>query len=200
MDCVFEKEQLALNHYKNTEYFDKSKYINASMTADTLMQIINDVGIDCKKNQTILDFGCGTCETLKFLSETIPNALMVGVDYSSERMAVAEEVIQPVKHRVILVQDDVNNFINSNGIEYDIIFAFEIIEHLVDADNIVSKLKTMLSSNGLLILSLPYQNKPNNIHLTTYKDQADVINRLRVTPLKQFPMRFPNQNIFVYRK
>lgn len=200
MDIKHEQEKNALGHYKNTEYYDKSLYINASMSKSTLKLILDEAGIDLSKCDLVLDFGCGTGETMQWLGENTTDSMITGIDYSRERMKVTSKNIQPFKERAVLITADVNHWLEGDiKARFDLILAFEIIEHLVDSDNVVDQLKKLLTPNGILLCTIPYQDKPNDIHLSAYKDQKDTISRLGVTPMKKFLMRFPNQNVFIYR-
>jgi 2-polyprenyl-3-methyl-5-hydroxy-6-metoxy-1,4-benzoquinol methylase len=52
--------------------------------------------------------------------------------------------------------DDLNSYSNQGG--YDLIFATEVLEHLVAPREVLSVLLAMLNKDGLLIVSLPNEN------------------------------------------
>lgn len=193
---IIEEEAKALNHYNNINYFDRSKFINASMSIKTLTDILGQLDILEKRKLNILDFGCGTGETSIYLSKNFDHSCF-GIDYSQKRIDKANSYLSPSIDCKFEV-GDVNEYVEKTEDKFDVILAFEIIEHLKNSDHIVKKLKNMLTEDGVLIITLPYQSVPNNIHLSAYKNLNDVKNRLGVEILGNFKMRFVNQNVFVY--
>lgn len=200
MDIKYEKEKNAHSHYeKNVSYFDKSKFLNASMSLSTFKNIIKHFNLDFN-NKNVLDFGAGTGETSLFLLNNYKIKSLVAIDYSKKRI---DNFIKKSKghDNIVSLNMDVNYFLENNQEnKFDIIIAFEIIEHLENPEKVIGSLKKLLNKNGKIIGTIPLQNKPNGVHLSAFKTIQEVQSRLKVTVVKKFNLRFPNQLVFYYER
>jgi len=203
MNCKYETEKNALSHYQNNvTYFDKRKFLNASMTLKTFKEIIAYFNIDFNKNSNVLDFGCGTGETSLFLLNKFVMNSLVAIDYSKNRI---DKLIEKSKNHtnLIALNMDVNYFLDNSSYKenkFDTIIAFEIIEHLKNPENAIIQLKKILNKNGKLIGTIPLQDKPNNVHLSAFKTVKEIESQLEVKIFNNFTLRFPNQLVFYYEK
>lgn len=91
------------------------------------------------ENKTILDIGCNTGELLDYSKES--GCLTYGIEYSSTSTAVCLKK----GHKII-------HDINQTGFSFDVITAFDIIEHLTDVNGFFSKCYDALSPFGKLVL------------------------------------------------
>jgi 2-polyprenyl-3-methyl-5-hydroxy-6-metoxy-1,4-benzoquinol methylase len=192
-----EKERKALDHYnKNVKYFDINKYLNAAMSVDTFNNIIKYFNIDLN-NKNILDFGAGSGETSIHILNNYNINNITAIDYSKNRIKKLQKYITKFNNLQCIIMD-VNYFIEENihYNKYDIIFAFEIIEHLENPKYIISKLRKFLKVGGKIIGTIPLQNKPNNIHLSAFKSIDEVEKMLSVKVTDRFTLRFKNQLVF----
>lgn len=193
------KEKRALDHYnKNINYFDSNKYLNAAMSIETFNNIIKCFDIDLN-NKTILDFGTGTGETTLYILKNYNINNITAIDYSENRIKQLQKYTKKYNN-LQCINMDVNYYIEeyNNYNKYDIIFAFEIIEHLENPREVISKLKNFLKDGGKIIGTIPLQNKPNDVHLSAFKSIDEVEKMLSVKVTDKFTLRFGNQLVFYY--
>lgn len=197
MEIVNIEEKKALSHYDNLNYYDQTKFINAALTADQLKKIINKY-CNILTNKSILDFGAGIGQTTEYICSNYKIKSCDAVDYSQKRMDVLNKRMIKYKNVTTYVED-VNLFVNRLN-KYDVIFAFEIIEHLIKPEAVIKKLKDMLLPGGVLIGTIPYQKQPNGVHLSAFLNEVDVNQRLAVNIDNTIKLRFENQRVFYFQK
>ena len=73
-----------------------------------------------------------------------------GVEFSGEAIAAASDDI-----RAMIVQGNVNELASLNLGTYDVVTAFDIIEHSSDPFRFLTDIGTVLKPNGLLVISTP---------------------------------------------
>lgn len=103
-----------------------------------------------KKNSSILELGCGPGYLLDYLKlNGFTN--FTGVDISHEQVELAKSK----GHNVLL--DDVFNFLRNSSDKYDIIFAFDLIEHFTKDEliKLTNLIFNSLSDDGLFIIRTP---------------------------------------------
>lgn len=103
-----------------------------------------------EKSSNILELGCGPGYLLEYLKQKGFNNLC-GIDISPEQIELAKST----GHNVFQV--DVFEFLRTNKNSYDLIFAFDFIEHftkdeLIELSNLVFN---SLKSGGLFIIRTP---------------------------------------------
>ncbi len=128
---------------KGQRYFDKfdDPYSSHSLIYKHLLA----VGVTGKK---ILELGVGDASLTRRLKDH--GALVDGVE--SDKVYI--DLAQPFCNRIF--SGDLNKIETLNlDTDYDIIVAADILEHLVDPEYVLSKLKTNLKKDGLLVVSLP---------------------------------------------
>lgn len=94
----------------------------------------------------VLEVGCGRGVTGKLLQETL-GCRVTGVELNP---VVAREAARHL-HRV--VQGDIQNLEIAGG--YDAVLALELVEHLVDAEGFLARIRRLLAPGGRAILSIP---------------------------------------------
>lgn len=102
----------------------------------------------------VLEIGCGLGGFAKILSER-------GFDVSASDTSAfiienAKRLNPDIKFSVVDIESNVNGY--KDG-EYDIIFALEVMEHLVDPKKVLKNLKRKLKTGGALIFTTPYLTK-----------------------------------------
>lgn len=145
-----------VNFWKSREFsFNIS---NQDRVADTsefrrdLLTILNDQ----KKIRNVLDFGSGDNAFLNELGKL--GYKVIGVD---PRMGMANRDLHP---NVVIVRGGAeelhsghldNTFYQMNFTKFDCIFINDVLEHVVDPFQLLGDLQKMLTSNGVLIGTVP---------------------------------------------
>jgi SAM-dependent methyltransferase len=96
----------------------------------------------------ILEIGAGTGETVKYISKQHPNSQCFAAEPNPSMWSYYE------KSGITLFKDSLEN-LESKEFDFDIIFAFEVIEHFLDPSKLFEKAAKLLKKGGLLILSTP---------------------------------------------
>lgn len=101
----------------------------------------------------VLDIGCGAGSGLRLISDTARFA--AGVDYSAETLTSLAPTLR--QWRIRAVAGDALALPFQEG-SFDVVTAFEVIEHLHDPDRLFAGMKQALAHRGIAILSTP--NRP----------------------------------------
>ena len=98
------------------------------------------------KNRNILDLGCGTGEFIHNYYEL--GSICIGVDKINNFKFKN-------KKNFNLIISNINNFLKKNKIKFDVVFLYEILEHLNYAEKkiLFKKLSTTLNNNALIFVS-----------------------------------------------
>ena len=102
----------------------------------------------------ILDLGCGgglVCEPLAKLGANV-----TGVDFVKQNIEAAKIHAMKNKLKINYIHKDVNDIKLKSS--YDVIIAYEVLEHLKDWPDLIKKIKTLLKANGKLIISTINRN------------------------------------------
>ncbi|MDB5211059.1 MAG: Undecaprenyl-phosphate mannosyltransferase [Sediminibacterium sp.] len=128
---------------KGQRYFDK--FDDPYSSHSLIYKYLLSHGVEGKK---VLELGVGDASLTRRLKAN--GALVDGVE--SDRVYI--ELAQPYCKNIF--SGDLNKIETLNlDTDYDIIVAADILEHLVDPEYVLSKLKTNLKKDGLLVVSLP---------------------------------------------
>ncbi|GIW62658.1 MAG: hypothetical protein KatS3mg090_0484 [Patescibacteria group bacterium] len=102
--------------------------------------------------QTILDIGCGVGSLSLYLASK--GKEVVGVDVSSRAIAIANNAKKLLDlDSVEFVVSSIEKFKNKK--KFDAVLLIEVIEHIEDDKGLVEKIKQMLKSEGLVLLTTP---------------------------------------------
>jgi SAM-dependent methyltransferase len=96
----------------------------------------------------ILDVGCGTGGMLRMLREF---GLAEGLDSSAEGLALCRERVGP---DVELHQGELPDGIPA-GRQYELVTAFDVLEHIPDVVGALSSVRSALSPGGTLVCTVP---------------------------------------------
>lgn len=128
---------------KGQRYFDK--FDDPYSSHSIIYKYLLDHGVGGKK---VLELGVGDASLTRRLKAN--GATIDGVEFDKVYIEQAEPYCRQI------FTGDLNK-IETLGLDtdYDIIVAADILEHLVDPEYVLSKLKTHLKKDGLLVVSLP---------------------------------------------
>ena len=116
--------------------------------------IINQIWPKKINKLKILDLGCGgglVCEPLAKLGANV-----TGVDFVKQNIEAAKIHAMKNKLKINYIHKDVNDIKLKSS--YDVIIAYEVLEHLKDWPDLIKKIKTLLKANGKLIISTINRN------------------------------------------
>ncbi len=131
-------------HLSGRKYF--SKLSDPYSSHSLILAALKENGM---KGMRVLELGVGDATLTEKMNEA--GALVTCVELDPQFAALAEPFAQEVK----VANAETLEYKPENGAPYDIIVAADILEHLVDSETVLSKLKVGLKRNGLLVVSLP---------------------------------------------
>jgi SAM-dependent methyltransferase len=100
---------------------------------------------------TLLDAGCAFG---RFLEDARRHFQCEGVDISAYALGVARQRLPEIP----LYRDAVQTF--APGRTYDVITAFDMLEHVPDLDTALASLRRLLAPSGILALAVPVYDTP----------------------------------------
>jgi SAM-dependent methyltransferase len=99
--------------------------------------------------KTFLEIGCGTGFVLSGIHREFPDLTLYGSDIFSEGLVYAEERVP----EAAFFQMDARNIPFEN--EFDVIGAFDVIEHIEEDEIVLSSIFRAVKSGGRIILTVP---------------------------------------------
>jgi SAM-dependent methyltransferase len=110
---------------------------------------------DVSRTGTIADLGCGSGFLLDVL-KSLGFTNLRGVDVSSEQVKLARQ-----QHPEV-VEGDIFEFLENSVGEYDVLFAFDVVEHLTRSEALAfcDLCHRALKPGGVLILQMPNGDAP----------------------------------------
>ncbi len=98
---------------------------------------------------TFLEVGCGTGFVLQAVQKNYPNAKLFASEYFKEGLVHASKRVPSAKFNQLDARNMVDNKI------YDVIGAFDVIEHIEEDELVLSNFFRALKKKGLLFLTVP---------------------------------------------
>lgn len=120
--------------------------------------------LDLKKNSTILDFGCGDGDSIAAL-QTHGFTNVYGIEIGAARAKIASSNFPG---KILHGNEDDVAILTEQAGKFDLIYSNHVFEHLAAPQDIIKKLKPCLSSNGLLVISVPAPGSETVIHSALY--------------------------------
>lgn len=103
-----------------------------------------------KDNSKVLDVGCYQGSLGRYLIEN-KNCIVDGIEYESEAANIARTFYRKVV-TADLNNEDVTSLLAS---DYEYIVFADVLEHLLDPNAVLSKLKSLLMDSGKVVISVP---------------------------------------------
>ena len=154
------------NEKKNTEFEHFSSLANDWWSKNGKFKILHEIqAIRIKyiletlnkknlKNTTVLDIGCGGGLVSEGLSKI--GATVTGIDFIKENIKVAKMHAKKNNLKInYYLKDFEKEKITST---YDVIIILEVLEHLINWEEFIKKIKLSLNKNGTLIISTINRN------------------------------------------
>ncbi len=120
--------------------------------------------INNEKVNTILEIGSGTSILLNELSKCFPNKKFFGLDPHQRGYSGYEKISKKISStkNLSIIHDDFTQF--SPGYSFDLIFSFNVFEHLQDQNEYIDKVNKLLKDNGRSIILCPNYDFPYEPH------------------------------------
>ncbi|RXP64419.1 class I SAM-dependent methyltransferase [Lutibacter sp. HS1-25] len=138
-------------------YYESSDYISHTDSKETIVdklyQFVKSIALKNKlsllnsfktSEKNILDIGCGTGDFLQTCKNNSWN--VVGVEPNKNARNLAETKLSTK------IYEDLDQLSNQ---QFDCISMWHVLEHVPDLDLYISKLKSLLKQNGVLIVAVP---------------------------------------------
>ena len=177
----------------------KKTYIDLFENSDKCDFVLTDVLfafneiysiIDDKKVKNILEIGSGTGILLKELSKIFTEKSFYGLDPHQRGFYNYEKISKKISNNnLFITHDELENF--SPKESYDLIFSFNVFEHLEDQKIYIEKIDNFLKKGGKSIILCPNYDFPYEPHFiipiiynkdVTYKFfRKKIINHEKIT-------------------
>ncbi len=174
-DPKYPRERDLIPHYEaHPQYY--------SPVPRVMSALIQAFPLDMGAIRTVLDVGCGDGRLSLWLAQHYEIAA-TGVDYSPTRVAKATATLGASNLPCTFVCQDLHRYLEDCGATYDLIAAFEVLEHLETPSEVVRRCRDLLTDNGSVVGSVP-KNMAYVAHLQVFKDVGEV--RRRLSPNRIF--------------
>ena len=143
----------SLNYYQNPHGTYQSNYSNEELTHIRLKnRILIDLLGDITKSQSVLDVGCGEGFLLKQIYDN-SECKVYGLDYSDYGIIKHNPGLKEFFKKGNIYESI--DFLIENQICFDFIILKNVLEHVRDPENLISKLKKILVLGGKLVVTVP---------------------------------------------
>lgn len=184
-------------------YYESSDYISHTDAKETLIdkmyQFVKKYTLSKKlklidsfktSSKRLLDVGCGTGDFLS-LCETY-NWEVVGVEPNNKAQKLASSKL---KSTSLLVNDLFE--LNESIEKFDVITLWHVLEHVPNLEEYISKLKSLLRPNGVLVIAVPNYNSFDAKHYKQFWAAYDVPRHLWHFSQKSIELLFSKQQLEV---
>ena len=148
LNCIEHNKIENINtFFKKFNYSNLKRYIKF---ANSLKKIIIRENIQFE-NKRILDLGCGPGIVIKLLLKNISFKEVYCLDSSEVAIHKCKEIFPKAITQVTNILD--NDLKNLQG--YDVIFCTEVIEHIVEYNKLLKKIKDLIDKKTIIVLTVP---------------------------------------------
>jgi SAM-dependent methyltransferase len=187
------------NYNENTtRFFNKDPFKHHELAIDYIAE-----NLPCHKEgdrivsepQTILDVGCANGVFLKAVKDKFKNVMAYGIDLDKKSIEYAKNELRLNNVYNTSLEDFVKD--TSYNKRFDIITAFDVLEHQTDPVGFLKNIDYLLKDNGTLIISVPNKNRVMNESNITKEDFPPHHYLLfdRISLYLTLSEIFPNSNI-----
>ncbi len=103
------------------------------------------------KPSAIIDLGTADGKMLNDINKIYPECKCVGVEYDNELANLANRLFPNLK----IYQGDVQKLNQYIKEKFDVAIATAVIEHVLEPQNFINEIKTILKPNGILLITAP---------------------------------------------
>lgn len=128
--------------------------------------------LDARPGQRLLEVGCGGGHVLRLF----PQCLLTGVDVSGEMIAKARRNLADCN--VTLLKGDLDG-LNLPGGSFDRLICTEVLEHVVDPDALLGRMRHLLAPGGRAVITIPNDTMIHRIKSIIRTTRLDLLPPLR---------------------
>lgn len=100
----------------------------------------------------ILEIGCGRGDFSLYLSQRYPNATVIGTDFSSYAVELANSKIQPGTKNLKFKAENAEN-LNFENERFDMVISCETLEHVANQDKMLNEVRRVLKKGGCYFIT-----------------------------------------------
>lgn len=156
---------------EGAELFNKGK----AVIRDVDRNILDQINF---KNKTVLDFGFGRGEALKYSSDKGAKTLF-GVDFSKASYEIATSLFKRHKIKANIECMDALDYVEKIlkrkvNINFDVILMLDFVEHIprVELSAMFKRILNLMSPKGIVVINTPVFNVDNDVVLEGIKREA----------------------------
>jgi len=159
-----------------SKYYQSEKYISHSGTRhslfDKIYHLARRISLNWKfklieglvnKKSSLLDYGCGTGEFLKYMQSKDYN--VIGIEPSDAAREKANKILDGKVFKTL-------NHLDDNSL--DVITLWHVLEHVHQLNDTLQNLKKLLTPNGLIIIAVPNPQSKDSKKYKNYWAGYDV--------------------------
>ncbi len=174
----------------NRSLLDKVYQLVKNYTIKRKVNLINSLE---KSDRSILDIGCGTGDFLFTCKEN--NWKIKGIEPSNKARNFAIKKLNSDLSVVNQIDDLLNNSKNT----YDIITMWHVLEHVLNLEEYIEQIKTLLKPNGTLIVAVPNYKSYDAIYYQNFWAAFDVPRHLWHFSKKAMQMIFAKKDFRILK-
>lgn len=165
---------------------EENRWATVEFTKGKTRQLVKKIEPYFKRGLEVLDIGCNSGELLDFAKQF--GCLTYGIEYSEKQI----EICRNKGHQIYSDIDDIKE---KN--KFDLIFAFDLVEHLYKPDQFLVKAQQLLKPNGRLVIltgnpnSLSAKLARNNWWYLTFPEHT-------IFPSLEYFQQLNNYNLETY--
>lgn len=204
MKCKYREEEKLLYTYeedihplqRSIEAFETGNTISPSLNWEHFLFILDKFKIDLN-GKKVLNLGCGH-GILDLLIAKNYDCNITSIEFSKNRIDRCNYLKKEYNiNNVTFIHEDINIYLNELKSKYDIVMAFEVIEHLYSQSEVLKKCKE--NTKGVFFGTVPIQpNCKQKQHISFFKSISHASSILDCSIFLQdvIPLRLPECVLF----